>query len=100
MQDMIVGACDLKIIISSMLIALFTLSMLRAIFKTFKQQLHAFTRVSSSFIDFEAYLKALIHFLKVPLGKVLFKVLLIFYAFHRLLLTSTFKLLSRSTISK
>ena len=41
------------------LIALLTLSMFRSDFKTLKQLLRAFIRVSGSLIDFDAYFKGL-----------------------------------------
>ena len=45
------------------------LPMFRAIFKTFKRLFHTFICVYGSFIDFDVCFKALIHFLKLQLGK-------------------------------
>ena len=50
-----------------------TLCMFRATLKTLKQLLRAFSRVCGSFTDCDAYFKALTHFLKLQLGKVLFR---------------------------
>ena len=63
-------------------------------FKILEQLLCALILVPSSFVDFDAYFKALIHFLKKHFGKVLFShelvqcfflrlclVLLVFYPF-------------------
>ena len=49
---------------------LFTLSVFWAAFKTLTQLLPVFIRVSGSFIDFDTSFKALIHFLKLQLGKI------------------------------
>ena len=51
---------------------MFTLSLFGAIFKTLKQILHVLI-VFGSFIDIDAYFKALIHFLKLHLEKVLLR---------------------------
>lgn len=56
-----------KLEIDVKFMALFTLSMFRAIFKTL-MHLSAFT---TPFFNFEAYFKALIHLLKVQLGNFL-----------------------------
>lgn len=58
MQDLQVRACNLKN---------------RNQCKNLKQPLHAFIPVSGDFFDFGSYFKALIHFLKLQLGKDLFR---------------------------
>lgn len=67
-QDLKVGARDMKIR-NQFKINSVTLRLFRVIFETLEQILHGFIRVSSSFIDSDAYFKALIHFLKLHLDK-------------------------------
>lgn len=52
-----------------------------AIFETLKQLLRAFICVSPSSVDFDAHVKALVHFLELQLGKVLCNQKLIQYFF-------------------
>ena len=63
------------------LIALLVLFMFWAIFKNFKQILCTFIHILGSFVVFDAYFKALIHFDKRQLGKCLFSQQLLYCFF-------------------
>lgn len=71
MHDLQVGAHNLKITNPCKINSVVDYVHVSSWFKTLKQLLHALSRVSSSFIDFDTYFKALIRFLKLLLGKVL-----------------------------
>lgn len=61
-----------KLKIIAKLSAYFTLCMFQVIFKNEEQLLHAFIFDFCSLIDFNVYFKALMLFLNLQLGKVLF----------------------------